>query len=310
MGLSILIIDDSKAIRDTVKEYLQKTSLFENYLEASNGLEGFKIMLKQNIDLVICDIVMPGISGFQFLALKGSKPEFQEIQVIMLTAEGSVDQKVKGLEQGASDYVIKPFDPAELIARVKVQLKIRSLQESLRELSITDGLTKTYNRRYLIELMKKEFYRAKRNKSSLSFILLDIDHFKSINDTYGHQQGDSILADLVPILEKGIRRHEYVARYGGEEFALLLPETDLKGAMIVGEKIRREVQGFKFTGQNEPLNITISLGVATFHDNNIETVDHLIKAADDALYRAKRNGRNRVESVDPEDRIFGIGGEG
>ncbi len=301
MALSVLIIDDSKAIRDTVKEHLQKVPLFENYYEAGNGLEGFKIMLKNNIDIVICDVVMPNINGFQFLALKGSKPEFEDIPVIMLTAEERVDQKVRGLEQGASDYVTKPFDPAELIARVKVQLKIKSLQDSLRELSITDGLTKTYNRRYLIELMKKEFYRAKRNKSNLSFILLDIDHFKRINDTYGHQQGDSILVDMVSILEKGIRRHEHVARYGGEEFALLLPETDLDGAITVANNIRKKVEGFKFAGQEKPLNINISLGVATFPGNNIESVDHLIKEADDALYKAKRKGRNRVESSGSED---------
>ncbi len=299
MDISVLIIDDSKAIRDTVREHLQMVSLFENYYEAGDGSEGFKIMLKNKIDIVICDIVMPGITGFQFLALKGSKPEFEDIPVIMLTAEESVDHKVRGLEQGASDYVTKPFDPAELIARVKVQLKIKSLQDRLRELAITDGLTRTFNRRYLIELMKKEFYRAKRNKTNLSFILLDIDHFKRINDTYGHQQGDSILVDIVSILEKGIRRHEHVARYGGEEFALLLPETDLNGALTVANNIRKKVEGFKFAGQEKPLNITISLGVATFSDKNIESVDHLIKEADDALYRAKRKGRNRVESGEP-----------
>jgi len=305
MKNSVLIIDDDDNIRHEVRRRLQEARLFEIYYEASDGIDGFKIMLNKPVDLVLCDVVMPGIDGFKFLSMKKARPEFDNIPVIMLTAEEDVKLKIKALEQGASDYITKPFNSGELIARVKVHYKIKALQEELREtnrqleeLSNTDGLTRLYNRRYFMELFELEFQRAQRYEARLGFVMIDIDHFKDFNDTYGHLLGDRILYEVAQILKENLRVHDIVGRYGGEEFALLMPETDLNGALVVAERYRKRVEDFVLLEREHELRVTISLGVAAFPKKDISSVDDLIRHADNALYQAKNNGRNRVEVAD------------
>jgi len=209
--------------------------------------------------------------------------------------------KVQSLELGANDYVIKPFDSSELLARVKVHGKIKRLQDELREknrrleeLSNTDGLTKLYNRRYFMELFELEFERSKRYGSNLGFIMIDIDHFKEFNDTYGHLLGDRILVEVARILKGNLRINDQIGRYGGEEFALMMPETDLSGALVVAERHRRWIDEFMMREEDKELRITISLGVASFPEMKADTLDDLVKLADDALLEAKREGRNRI----------------
>lgn len=300
-----LIIDDDDQIRREVKHALQDIRLFDTFYEADDGIDGFKILLNKSVDLVLCDVIMPGIDGFKFLSMKRARAEFDDIPVIMLTGEEDVKLKIKALEQGASDYITKPFNRGELMARVRVHYKIKALQEELREsnrqleeLSNTDGLTKLYNRRYFMEMLELEFQRAQRYEAKLGFVMIDIDHFKDFNDTYGHLLGDRILYEVAQILRENLRVHDIVGRYGGEEFALLMPETDMKGALVVAERYRKRIEDFMLLENERELKITISLGVATYPRADIKSVDDLIRMADNALYKAKKNGRNRVEVTD------------
>jgi len=302
MPKSVLIIDDDPKVRTEVKMVLNQASLFDIYHEASDGIDGFKTLLNKDVDLILCDLMMPGMDGFKFLSMKKARPEFNDIPVIMLTGAEDVKLKIKGLEQGASDYITKPFDAGELIARVRVHYKIRALQEELKatnrrleELSNTDGLTKLYNRRYFMELLELEFQRAQRYQSKFAFLMIDIDNFKSFNDDYGHLMGDKILYEIAQILQENLRVNDVVGRYGGEEFALFAPETDLKGSLVVGERYRKRMEDFVLVEGERKLKVTISLGIACYPHAAIGSVDDLIRLADNALYKSKRNGRNRVE---------------
>lgn len=301
MKYSILIIDDDSAVRNEVKRVLNEAGLFHDYYESADGVEGFKVLLNKSVDLILCDVEMPGIDGIKFLGMKQGRPEYNDIPVIMLTGLHDVKLKVQTMDLGASDYVTKPFDPAELIARVQVHLKTKLLQDELREknkkleeLSNTDSLTRLYNRRYFMELFDLEFQRAKRYQSYLSFIMIDIDHFKGFNDTYGHLLGDSILLEVSTLFKENLRRYDQIGRYGGEEFVLMMPETDLDGAMIVAERHRSRIEEFAMYEGDKKLNVTISLGVASYPHPDVETLDDLIRLADDALLESKRTGRNRI----------------
>ncbi|MBK5274535.1 MAG: diguanylate cyclase [Desulfuromonadales bacterium] len=299
---SILIIDDSDAVREKIIKTLELFNLFTHYYEAEDGLVGFKKLLTSPVEIILCDLEMPRFDGFKFLSMMKSRPELQDIPVIMLTGREDRDLKIKALEQGASDYITKPFDAEELVARVKVHLKIKALQDDLKrtnelllELSNTDHLTGLFNRRYLMEVLDKEVQRSKRKGGSLALIVMDIDHFKQVNDQYGHLQGDIVLQKVALQLQKGLRNYDIAARYGGEEFIAILPDATLEEAAFVANRVRTSVLATRFNGELSHLALTVSLGVAIFSKEGCSTVDAFIKRADDALYRAKANGRNRVE---------------
>jgi diguanylate cyclase (GGDEF)-like protein len=305
MSDSVLIIDDSDAVRERIIRTLESFDLFTRFYEAEDGLEGFKKLLSSPVDIILCDLEMPRIDGFKFLSMLKSRPDLQDVPVIMLTGMNERELKIKGLEQGASDYITKPFDPEELVARVKVHLKIKHLQDDLKrsnelllELSNTDHLTGLFNRRYLMESLEKELQRCIRKGGCLSLVILDIDHFKGVNDTYGHLQGDVVLQKVALSMQKELRSYDIAARYGGEEFVAVLPDSTHNEAMLVANRVRMSIQGTKFSGALSPLAITVSLGVTTFPSLNCATVDEFIKLADDALYLAKANGRNRVEFIE------------
>ena len=301
MDTTVLIIDDSESVRNHVQRALGEKQVFTRFLLAGDGVEGFKLLLSNRVDLVLCDIIMPGIDGFRFLSLIQSKPEYADVPVIMLTGQEDVRAKVRGLELGASDYLTKPFHDEELVARVKVHLKIKALQDELREknvrleeLSNTDGLTKITNRRHFMEVFELEYMRAERYRAAMTYVMIDLDHFKRINDEYGHLVGDRALIACSNVLREGLRAHDIVARYGGEEFALLLPETDLAGARVVAERYRRRIEETTITVGDKTINLTASLGVACCPHDDVKSIDDLIRLADDALYAAKQAGRNCV----------------
>jgi diguanylate cyclase (GGDEF)-like protein len=306
MGKNILIIDDSETIREQIVRTLEEVALFERIHQAGDGIEAFKILLEKKIDLVLCDLEMPRLDGTKLLGMIATREELRDIPVIMLTGREDRESKIKLLGQGASDYITKPFDAGELVARVKVHLKIKSLQdelkqsnEMLKQLSNTDPLTQLYNRRYMMGMLEKERQRAVRKGTRLSLVILDIDHFKQVNDRYGHLQGDQVLVAVAKLAAISMRAYDITARYGGEEFVVVMPETAHADALTVAERLRLRIQAHAFTGPLKGLKTTVSIGVATFGEDAtaISTIEDLIREADEALYRAKAGGRNRVVSM-------------
>ncbi len=299
---SILIIDDSPRQRSAIRSALQEHGVRNPLLEANDGIQGLKTALDHAVDLILCDLEMPGLDGFKFLAMKNAQERLRDTPVIILTSHEKQDIKVRGLEQGASDFVTKPFDTSELIARVNIQLKIKHLQDELRHrnellqrLAVTDPLTDLANRRNLMNSLRKEFSRTQRLSTPLSLIMIDLDHFKRVNDTYGHQGGDMVLTRIGHLLAESVRPYDIAARYGGEEFSLLLPETDHKVALQIAERLRDKISNLRFDGELSQLKSSASFGVASCPARQILTAEDLIREADEALYRAKDKGRNRVE---------------
>ncbi|MDX9709864.1 MAG: diguanylate cyclase [Trichloromonas sp.] len=304
METSVLVIDDSAGARHQILDGLKSADLFQVYHEAESVIDGFKIALSESLDVILCDLDMPGMDGFKFLSMIKTRKELQDIPVILVTGVNDQESKIRGLERGASDYLTKPYDPAELIARVKVQLKIKTLQDSLKksnqalmELSNTDPLTHLSNRRFLMKTLEKELQRCERSQKPMALIMVDVDHFKPVNDTYGHQQGDVVLQTLADQMKAHLRDYDLAARFGGEEFALVLPETALAEAVQAAERLRVAISELRIPADHNEIRLTISLGVATYPHPKVRTVDNLILEADRALYNAKEKGRNRVETI-------------
>lgn len=296
----ILIIDDSKLIAHVARTILAKRG--HEVFWAPDGPAGFELARVQIPDLILLDLVMPHMDGYELCRRLKSDPCVLEIPVIMLTSRAEPGDKVKGLEMGAVDYVTKPFDEAELLARVNIHLRIKELYEALQEknrqlqeIANRDGLTGLYNHCYFQDQLAKDFARAQRYLQPLSCVMFDIDHFKIFNDTYGHQTGDIILKTMGDLIMGSIRESDLAARYGGEEFALILYYTDSQGAFDVAERLRKIVKGYEFYKVGDPLHITISAGIAAFPHPRVDEPKKLVEYADKALYAAKQNGRNRVE---------------
>jgi len=296
---TILVIDDSKLIVHVAKKLLSKRG--HNVLLAEDGETGVEIAGSQKPDLILLDLILPGIDGYQVCRQIKGDGETKDIPVIMLTSKAEQADKVKGLELGASDYVTKPFDEGELIARVQTHLRIKELYESLQEknrqlleMANRDGLTGLYNHRFFQETLSKDFPRAVRYKESLSYMMFDIDHFKKFNDTYGHQTGDVVLKTLGSLITELIRDSDLAARYGGEEFSVILYHTVKEDAFIIAERIRKTVEEYAFKSDDLVLNVTISIGVVSHDHPDVQDAKTFIECADKALYKAKEEGRNRV----------------
>ncbi len=280
-------------------------------ISAKDGQEAIRSVEQQRPDLILLDVMMPKLDGFEVCKIIKSDPKNKFIPVIMVTALNELQDKIKGMDAGADDFLSKPFNKLELLARVRSMLRIKYLhdelcqkvielqkaKEELRQLAITDGLTGLYNYRYFKEQLVQEINRAVRHKLNVSLVMIDIDHFKHYNDTNGHPAGDLVLKQIGELLRDNIRSIDVAARYGGEEFCLVLIETNKEQAKVVAEKIRTLVahQEFEFENRQPTGKITISTGVATFPDDS-EELDALIHLADERLYMAKQAGRNTIFS--------------
>ena len=293
----ILVAEDSLVVRTVVCDQLQD----EGYetVEAADGSAALIICAAERPDAILLDIEMPGLDGHQVLATLKADPELRDIPVVFLTGRTSTDDMVAGLRAGAHDYLKKPFEPAELIARVGGAVRVKRLQDELRirndqldKLSRIDGLTGLYNRRHIDEQLQKGLNIARRHDQPLAVLMLDIDHFKLINDVEGHPAGDRVLQEFARRLEAATRVGDVVGRWGGEEFIVIAPQTDMDGALRLGERIRAAVADEGMETGDHRVSVTVSIGCVVGLDA-AELIDH----ADAALYRSKSEGRNRVTAA-------------
>ncbi|KZL91615.1 diguanylate cyclase [Clostridium magnum] len=298
----ILVVDDEQFNVILLTKRLSK--LGYEVLQAKNGHDALKLLDEHLCDLILLDIMMPDMDGFEVAKKILGNPDQKEIPIIFLTAKTSIEDKLEGLTLGAVDYITKPFDFRELQVRIKIILKKNEtknklLEESkeLKEAACTDFLTGLLNRRHIDQVLKNLFNDCNQDTSSL--LLMDLDYFKKINDTYGHDQGDIVLKGVAKILKNSIRNSDTVARYGGEEFIAILPSASKKAAFSIAERIRINIEQKIFNLNGQEIHITISIGSATLirEENKYQILEEWIQAADKALYKAKNNGRNLVVQV-------------
>lgn len=298
----ILVVDDEQFNVILLTKRLSK--LGYEVLQAKNGHDALKLLDEHLCDLILLDIMMPDMDGFEVAKKILGNSDQKEIPIIFLTAKTSIEDKLEGLTLGAVDYITKPFDFRELQVRIKIvlkknEIKNKLLEESkeLKEAACTDFLTGLLNRRHIDQVLKNLF--NDRNQDTSSLLLMDLDYFKKINDTYGHDQGDIVLKGIAKILKNSIRNSDTVARYGGEEFIAILPSASKKAAFSIAERIRINIEQKIFNLNGQEVHITISIGSATLirEENKYQMLEEWIQAADKALYKAKNNGRNLVVQV-------------
>ncbi len=282
----ILIIDDNN---ENIKVAANIIKADNNVVWATlNVKEGIKIAEMKSPDLILLDVQMPIMDGYEACKILKSKAETKDIPIIFMTARTDDESIHKAYNVGAVDYITKPIKKLELLARVHTQLKLSRMIKCLKEASVTDGLTKLYNHKKILELLSLEIDRAKRYQRPLSIMMLDIDHFKRVNDEYGHVIGDRVLERLAIEVKDQIRDLDTVGRYGGEEFLIIFPEINKSQAYQVAERLRKSVESLTF---DNGLTITISGGLAEFSDKKDQL---LVNEADNNLYKAKNSGRNRI----------------
>jgi diguanylate cyclase (GGDEF)-like protein len=309
----ILIVDDHPDNVEILRARLQAAGYRTR--AAADGEEALRLVAECPPDLILLDVMMPRLDGNEVARRIKANRSLPFIPIIMQTALDSTESKVEGLEAGADDYITKPIDFAELKARLRSMLLINRLQEALEErerellevnvrlrlMSQTDPLTGLDNRRHLNDRLEEMFQHAQRLSEPFSCVMCDLDHFKSVNDTHGHQAGDEVLKQLSSILKEEAREIDRVGRYGGEEFMLLLPGTVLDAAVTFAERVRKRIAGHTFSFPGGTLTRTASFGVSGWPHPKIRACDSLVRAADDALYVAKEMGRNRVIRFDGPD---------
>lgn len=293
MDNKILVVDDNSNNVRLLKDILE-----DEYYTVYTTDSGYSVLeMARNLkpDAILLDIMMPGMDGFEVCQLLKSDDDVMDIPIIMVTAKTEGYDLKNAFEMGAVDYIKKPFDELEVIARINSVLRTKQNQDKLKDKANNDGLTGIYNHVLLIQLFEKEIKKQERNGNDVSFIMLDIDHFKKINDTYGHTVGDVVLKELASILSDSIRDTDFVGRYGGEEFSIVLTNANEENTYEMCEGIKDKIQNHIFYAGDISIKVTVSTGyyVKTSKDP-ISSFD-MIKKADEALYRAKKNGRNRVE---------------
>ena len=297
--MRILIAEDEAVSRRLLEQILK--SWGHEVVATEDGLQAWQALQKGDIPLTIADWMMPRLNGLELCQNIREAHLDGYVYIILLTARGRKRDIVAGLAAGADDYVVKPFDRDELRVRIHAGERIISLERQLRKaqrrlekLAITDGLTGLLNRRTAMERLEKEFIRAQREGRALSCIILDLDHFKLVNDAHGHRMGDEVLREVARRMRSSCRPYDILARYGGEEFLAVLPGVTLEQAVRVAERIRRSLSSRPMEWEGISVNVKASFGVAEVADNAEESPESLVVRADRVLYRAKGEGRDRV----------------
>ncbi|HOW51321.1 MAG TPA: diguanylate cyclase [bacterium] len=283
---NILVVDDDENVLQLVKIILADRKY--HLVTARDGKEALDKLGTFRPDIIICDILMPNLDGYQFRDAIRDRDEYYLTSFIFMSAKTTTEDRVRGIEHGVDAYITKPFDVVEFRAIVNSMIKKR-LQ--LERLVNHDALTHVYNKRKIIGELERELQRVKRYSNSLSIIIVDIDHFKQVNDTHGHPEGDTVLETIAETARNSLRAIDMIGRIGGEEFLIILPETDLNGALIYADRLRMMVAALVI-GPND-IKVTISGGIATAPAHAVDR-EPLIRKADEALYEAKRAGRDRI----------------
>ncbi len=291
----ILIVDDDDAIRDSMQEFIERSGY--TAFSAGSAEEAMELLAKEEVHVTITDIILPGRDG---LELTDYIKSGYDIDVIVMTGYSGDYSYEEAINKGASDFVFKPVRFEELLLRLKRVLKERRLTKErakmlgkLQNLAITDGLTKLYNSRHFYNQLDVEVGRCRRYKHPLALLLLDIDHFKDYNDTYGHLEGDKVLVSIGLNIQDCLRGMDSAYRYGGEEFTVILPETNGEEARTVAERIRRKIESEPHNpGEEANVAVTISVGVTEYV--NGEDIAAFVQRADQAMYGSKTKGRNIV----------------
>ena len=302
-NMRVLIADDDIISRGVVKALLLKWGY--EVLEVGDGNKAWNILKeKDSPHLVLLDWMMPEIDGLELCRRLRQSGDNTYHYIILLTGRDSKEDIIGGLNAGADDYITKPFMPEELEVRLRVGRRILDLQQSLKEtLEVQsyqaqhDRLTKIFNHVEILNILEKELDRVGRQNGNLAIIMGDLDHFKKVNDTYGHVAGDAVLVEVAARMKNNIRIYDSAGRYGGEEFLLVLPGCTTEEAMIIANRILESISKEPVMFNNIPIMVTISLGVAVNRTGEKTKTTELVQLADAALYKAKQNGRNRVELV-------------
>lgn len=283
----ILLVDDEPANIQLVAGYIKDDYQIK---VATSGEQCLKLAsAQQQPDLILLDVDMPNMTGYEVCEKLKREPKTASIAIIFVTSMQTEEDEEKALALGAVDFLIKPVRPAILIARIKTHVKLKKQHDALLELAMRDQLTGLYNRHFLLEAANQRVARAVRQNTSVSLLVIDLDHFKQINDSKGHSAGDIVLRALAKLLQNECRQEDIIARFGGEEFVVLLDECDRSIAIGIAERIRQHVEELAPNG----IKVTASIGVAEL-DNGRENFAELFKRADDAMYEAKNSGRNKV----------------
>lgn len=310
---TVLAVDDSQTNLRILTDYLSKTGY--EVLTAENGEDALQLAELAQPDAILLDVMMPGIDGFETCRRLGKNENTCEIPVIFMTSLADVKSKVEGFEAGGVDYVTKPFFIEEVLKRLRLHierkrmeqylreeiLKRKHVEEKLRILATKDSLTGLNNRRHFFDIATREFDRHRRYGGNISIAMLDLDHFKRVNDTYGHKAGDQVLRFTAQLCVNSLRGVDVVGRYGGEEFVVLMPEVGKYEAALAAERLRKVIENGRIDIGGETISITASLGIASDYHNNSSSLEELLNCADEALFKAKEAGRNRVVIWQPKE---------
>lgn len=299
----ILIVDDLQSNILAINEILGNEF---NLLDTCDTNNIINILDEKKPDLVLLDVLMPEKDGFEICKDIKSHPRFNDMPIIFITAKDKPEDIVKGFAYGGQDYITRPFYVQELLERIRTHIDLKKSKEKLKsyitkleennkkllEISKLDYLTEIANRRYMTERLKEEIQRYKATNRKFSLILGDLDNFKKLNDTFGHESGDQIIQKITKIIKFALRESDLASRWGGEEFLILLPDTEKAEAQKVAERIRNNIQNFNFDLKNNQVRMTITVGVTEFNDSI--SLEENISNADKAMYMGKKNGRNTV----------------
>ncbi len=299
----ILMVESEDLLAGKLTEFL--TGAGHRIRRATNGTEALELGREPGLDLIMVSLRLAGEDGLRLCSQFRSQDQTRHVPILLILEENELVQLAKGLELGVTDYLIRPIDQNELLARTRTQIRRRRYHDKLHQmldnnlsLAYTDALTGVYNRRYMDAHLDRKIMEIANTQKPVSVMMLDIDHFKPVNDTYGHASGDEVLKAVAQRVSHGIRDFDLLARYGGEEFVVIMPSTPADDSVMVAERLRRmiEAEPYEITGNETPVAITASIGVATATDPT-ETAEALLGRADAALYQAKDGGRNQVRSA-------------